>query len=278
MSNPPFVITPRVDGVPSYEYRDGGMVGDAIVEQVIRGAADHLVPGGIAQMLGNWEYRATSDAFSRVAGWLDTTTLDAWLIEREAQDPALYAETWIRDGGTRQGTGQFESLYEAWLDDFAERGVTSVGFGYLTLRLPAEDGSTGALRRFERFGGALPAGLGGQIAAALAAWDWLAALSGDGLPDARLTVASDVTEERHYWPGDEHPAVITLRQGGGFAREIHAGTALAAVVGACDGELSLGVIASAVAQLLEVDGADLLAEVEPSIRDLVFFGLLAPAE
>ncbi|KTR23709.1 SAM-dependent methyltransferase, partial [Curtobacterium citreum] len=32
VSNPPFVITPRREGVPSYEYRDGGMVGDALVE------------------------------------------------------------------------------------------------------------------------------------------------------------------------------------------------------------------------------------------------------
>lgn len=31
VSNPPFVITPRRDGVPRYEYRDGGASGDALV-------------------------------------------------------------------------------------------------------------------------------------------------------------------------------------------------------------------------------------------------------
>ena len=277
VSNPPFVITPRTPGVPSYEYRDGGLVGDALVEAVIAGAADHLVPGGIAQMLGNWEYHATSDAFSRVAGWLDRAGLDAWIVEREVQDPALYAETWIRDGGTRPATAEFDALYEAWLDDFAERGVTSVGFGYLTLRRPVDE-SAPRLRSFERISVALGAGLGDHLAASLAAWDWLAARTDLEIADARLAVASDVTEERHYWPGDEHPAVITLRQGGGFAREVHAGTALAAVVGACDGELPLGIIAGAVAQLLEVDGAELLAEVEPTIRELVFAGLLVPQD
>src|SRR5690606_14222779 len=30
VSNPPFVITPRVEGVPAYEYRDGGMAGDEL--------------------------------------------------------------------------------------------------------------------------------------------------------------------------------------------------------------------------------------------------------
>ena len=274
VSNPPFVITPRVDGVPSYEYRDGGMVGDALVEQVIVGADAHLAPGGFAQMLGNWEYRSDSDAFSRVAAWLDRTGLDAWMIEREVQDPALYAETWIRDGGTRPGTAEFDSLYSAWLDDFAERGVTSVGFGYLLLRRPL-DPAAPRLRRFERISTPLGAGLGEHLAATVAAWDWLSSRDDVELAGTRFAVASDVTEERHYWPGDENPAVITLKQGGGFSREVHAGTALAAVVGTCDGELELGVIASAVAHLLEVDGDELLAEVTPSIRDLVLTGFLS---
>ena len=79
---------------------------------------------------------------------------------------------------------------------------------------------------------------------------------------------------RSYWPGDEHPVVITLRQGGGFAREVQAGTALAAVVGASDGELTLGQIGGAVAQLLDVDDAALSAEIVPDIRELVFTGML----
>jgi hypothetical protein len=92
-------------------------------------------------------------------------------------------------------------------------------------------------------------------------------------------VASDVTEERHYWPGDEHPAVITLRQGGGFARSIEAGTALAALVGACDGELSVRAICAALAHLLEVEERELSGELLPSIRELLDTGiLLSPAE
>src|SRR5690554_2883889 len=66
VSNPPFVITPRMEGVPSYEYRDGGMVGDDLVAGVVRGVGEHLEPGGIAQLLGNWEYRAGEDGLDRV--------------------------------------------------------------------------------------------------------------------------------------------------------------------------------------------------------------------
>ena len=275
VSNPPFVITPRGEGVPSYEYRDGGLVGDALVASVISDAAHHLAPGGIAQLLGNWEYRDGADAFDRVAGWLDGTGLDAWIVEREVQDAALYAETWIRDGGVLPRTDEFDALYAAWLDDFAARGVTRIGFGYVTLRRPVSGAPT--LRRLERLNGGLgnnPAGLGAHVAATLAAHDAQARLSDAALAATALVVAGDVTEERHYWPGDEDPTVMDLRQGAGFGRTYPLGTAVAAVVGACDGELALGAICSAVAHLLEVDEDELLAEVLPSVRELVVTGFL----
>jgi methylase of polypeptide subunit release factors len=266
VSNPPFVITPRADGVPSYEYRDGGMVGDGIVASVVRDLGAVLEPGGVAQLLGNWEYPGGLD---RVEAWVAETGLDAWVVERERQDVARYAETWIRDGGTLPGP-EFDRLMSAWLDDFAERGVTGVGFGYLTLRRP-EGAPT--LRRFERVDGPVAGALGEHIAAALAVHD---RLGGTDLLTARLTVAPDVTEERHYWPGEEHPTVIQLRQGTGFARTVPTGTALAAVVGACDGELELGVICDAVADLLGADAEALRAEVVSHVRELVFIGMLVP--
>jgi SAM-dependent methyltransferase len=271
VSNPPFVITPRAEGVPAYEYRDGGRVGDALVAEVIAGAAQHLSPGGVAQMLGNWEYRDGVDAFDRVSAWFDSTGLDVWLIEREVQDAALYSETWIRDGGTRPGD-DFDTLTDAWLDDFEARGVTQVGFGYLTLRRPRSGGPT--LRRLERLGAPVNGGLGDHFAETLDAHDWQHTLDDTALARTMLTVASDVTEERHYWPGDEDPAALTLRQGGAFARVYPMGTVLAAVVGACDGELSIAAICAALAQILDLNESDLLDEVLPSIRELTVTGFL----
>jgi methylase of polypeptide subunit release factors len=276
VSNPPFVITPRGEGIPAYEYRDGGLVGDALVAGVIAGAAQHLRPGGIAQLLGNWEYRGTQDAFDRVSGWLDATDLDAWIVEREVQDAALYAETWIRDGGTLAGA-EFDRLSEAWLVDFEGRDVMRVGFGYLTLRKPV--GLRGPrLRRLERLDGPVATGLGAHVATTLSAYDWQASLDDHALSRALLTVAPDVTEERHYWPGDEHPAVMNLKQGGGFARSYPLDTALAAVVGACDGELSVAAICAALGDLLEAVAGALLAEVLPVVRELVTVGVLQRPE
>ncbi|GAB3124336.1 DUF7059 domain-containing protein [Glaciibacter psychrotolerans] len=292
ISNPPFVITPRTEGVPSYEYRDGGLVGDAIVEAVVRGAAEHLTPDGVAQLLGNWEYHAEADAFERLRGWLDTpldgsAPLDAWIIEREAQWPTDYAETWIRDGGTRPDTADFDRLYGAWLDDFEARGVSQVGFGYMLLRRPAPRSPQSTqpraaaeparLRRLERLHDSLgsnAAGIGAHLAECLTAFDWQVATDDAELAQATLTVAPDVTEERHYWPGQDDPTLMTLHQGSGFGRSVQLDTALAALIGACDGELSVGAIIGALAQLLEVDESALGAELLPRVRELLGDGFL----
>ncbi|PZE80681.1 SAM-dependent methyltransferase [Curtobacterium sp. MCBD17_032] len=281
VSNPPFVITPRREGVPAYEYRDGGMVGDALVETVLRGLAEHLAPGGTAQLLGNWEHRWGTDGLDRVRSWFADTDLDVWVVEREREDPPAYAETWIRDGGTKPGSPEFDALVDAWLDDFRDRHVTGVGFGYVVVRAPsARPGGPTPLRRFERLPqvlGSNPAGLGATVARALDAVSWLAAHDDRAFVDAHLRVAGDVTEERHYWPGNDDPTVMTLVQGGGFGRRVDADTALAAFVGAADGELAVGRIVGAIAQLTGVDEAALSADLVPRLRDLVLDGLLLPA-
>lgn len=273
VTNPPFVITPRRPDVPEYEYRDGGAVGDDLVAGIVRAAPEHLVPGGVAQLLGNWEYRAGGDGLQRVLEWAAGN--DAWIVERETLDPARYAETWIRDGGTRPSSPDYEPLVGAWLDDFASREVNAIGFGYVLLRRPP--GSV-TLRRAERLDaplGEAASGLGAHVGSALAAHDVIAQLDDSALLVLHPTVAGDVTEERSHWPGAEHPSVIALRQGGGFRREVRIGTALAAVVGASDGELSLGAILAAVASILEVDAPALTAEIVPEVRELVLAGMLS---
>jgi len=133
VSNPPFVITPRRADVPAYEYRDGGLVGDALVESVVTTVGSVVAPGGVVQMLGNWEHRRDQDWRERLTGWLNRSGLEGWVVQREVQDAAEYAETWIRDGGTRPGP-DYDGLYRAWLEDFETRGVEAVGFGLITLR------------------------------------------------------------------------------------------------------------------------------------------------
>lgn len=278
VSNPPFVITPRTAGVPEYTYRDAGLRGDELLPSLVGDLRTCLAPGGIAQLLGNWEYRDSADGLAAIARAAEDAGLEYWIVERDRLDPARYAETWIRDGGTRRGGVEWERLVDAWLTDFAQRNVDEIGFGYLLLRA-AGDPDAVPLRRAERLSeriGENPAGLGAHLAAALHARDRVVALDDPALLGLRLGVSPDVSEERSHRPGEEHPSVITLRQGGGFGRSVRCDPALAAVIGACDGELPVGVIIDAVAELLEVDGSALRARVLPELRELVIAGLVVP--
>ena len=94
-------------------------------------------------------------------------------------------------------------------------------------------------------------------------------------------LAPDVTEERHLVPGAADPTVILLRQGGGLGRTIRATTAVAALAGVADGELSVGQVASAVAVLSELNAADaaaLRAEMVEAARHLLTTGFLLPGK
>ncbi len=277
VSNPPFVITPRAAGVPAYEYRDGGMAADDLVAALVGSLARVLRPGGVAQLLGNWEHRRGEPWTERVAGWLDlpdAAGLDAWVVQREVLDPAEYAETWIRDGGTTSGPA-FDRLYGAWLDDLASRQVEAVGFGLVTLRRPPTGPRT--LLRLEEARGGGEAALGEQVAAVLRAHDWLQGHGEQELWAHRFVLAPDVTEERYLRPGQADPSVVLIRQGGGFQRVVQAGTELAGVVGACDGELALGTIADAVSTLLDLGRDQVRRELWPQLRAMVLDGFLVSA-
>ncbi|EWT03652.1 SAM-dependent methyltransferase [Intrasporangium oryzae NRRL B-24470] len=277
VSNPPFVITPRTDDLPLYEYRDGGRAGDAVVRSLVREVGSVLELGGIAQFLGNWEIPAGRTWRDVWADWLgdpaeDGVALDAWVIQREQQDPAEYAELWSRDGGTVPGSPAHDRMYAAWLRDFAARGVESVGFGVVTLQRPLTDRAP--WHDLVEWSGPVAPAMGPTIDAGLRARTWLAEHSDDDLLDIAWSCAPDVTEERHGPPGAGDPSVIVIRQGGGLGRVVRAGTVLAAYLGVADGELTAGAALDAIATVLDVDADAVRAEVVPAVRELVADGLL----
>ena len=269
VSNPPFVITPRRPDVPEYEYRDGGMVGDSLVRTLIQSLSAHLAPGGVAQLLANWEVPTGANWQDVVRAWIEPTGLDAWVIQRETQDPAQYAELWARDGGAAPGTVGYENLYAAWLSDFASREVDHIGFGIVTLQKPSS--SRTPFIDLVAVDGVIASPMGPTIDAGLAARTWLASATDDDVLAVAWQVAPDVTEERFGRPGADDPSVIRLRQGGGLGLTVPMDTALAAYVSVADGSLTAGVALDAIAQLLQVDS---LSAMVPEIRSLIADGFL----
>ena len=279
-SNPPFVLTPpavREAGLPLMEYRDAG---GPILPALVAGLAEHLEPGATAVMLGNWEHRGAGSWRDAVAAWLPEG-LDAWVIERELQDPVEYATMWLRDGGLtpERDLQAFDSALEAWIDDFEARDVRGVGFGYLIVHRPRRPREP--WRLLEEVTTSGQGVLGPHVAEVLEVRERLAGLDDDAVADLRPLLAPDVTEERHLIPGAAEPTVILLRQGGGLGRTLQASTAVAALAGVADGELSVGQVASAVAALSELNAADALAlraEMVEATRHLLTTGFLRPGK
>lgn len=242
------------------------------------------------------------------AAWIPDG-LDAWVIQREVLAPPDYAEMWLRDGGQTPRDRGYEKAYAAWLDDFARRGVVGVGMGYISVRAPegesgdwdagdwdAGDSNAGnwdaacsnaagsnardsakrrPWRRFEELSGPSPIDLHGYVEGVWAHRDLLRA--GDSaLLAARLACRG--VEHRLHAPGQPEPFMLKLAQAAGFAAEVQVTSAVAGVVGACDGELTLGALCDAVAQLLGEPAEDVRTEVLPAVRELVGLGILVSGE
>ncbi|UEJ84119.1 methyltransferase [Brachybacterium halotolerans subsp. kimchii] len=272
VSNPPFVITPRSGGVAQWTYRDGGRTGDVLTAELLADLPPHLSPGGSALMLSNWEISADTAWDVHPRAWLEPVLadgIDAWVIQRESEDAAQYAETWARDGGITVRDAAWRSMQEAWLEDFEARGTTGIGFGYLLLHRPGTPRPDGAQVLLEEVTGTGSGTLSEHIGAGLTALDALARLDDEALLASRPVRAADVVERRHLTPGEFDPMLIELVQGGGFARTIREDQVLAAVVGALDGTLTLGQVLGAVCALTDEDEAAARERVLPQLREMI---------
>lgn len=267
VTNPPYVMSP-----PTGErlvYREGSFTGDGLVEAVVRRAPAHLNPGGALHVLGNWANLAGVDTEERLAGWVEGSGADLWVIERERLDVFEYIEMWLADAGLST-SHHYGPRYREWLGYFTDLGIESVSMGWITLTMAGRETPDVTVESWpwqveQPVGDAL-----GRHADDLTA----AGSSDDDLLARAWTMRDDVIEEATGRPGAEGPEHLVLRQTSGLRRAIETDTALAAVLGACDGDLTLGQIVPAVAQLLEVDAAALAGDVLPRFRNAIREGFL----
>lgn len=273
VSNPPFVITPpsvRQAGLPLMEYRDAG---GPILPALVRGLEDHLNPDGVAVMLGNWEHREGTSWRTSVNQWIGKS-LDAWIIQREVQDPVEYAAMWLRDGGlTPERSGvAFENALAAWQEDFDSRQVSGVGMGYLVFHAP------GAVvepwRVLEEVPTSGQGALGEHVAQVIAAHEALRGLDDAQVAALKLRTASGLSKEEALTPTPV-PTAPVIRQAEGFGRVIAVGMPEVALLSASDeGLLTVAQIAAAVASLTSEDQAAVLADMVAATRTFAHAGMV----
>lgn len=309
VSNPPFVITPpsvRQAGLPLMEYRDAG---GPILPALVRGLEDHLNPDGVAVMLGNWEHREGTSWRTSVNQWIGKS-LDAWIIQREVQDPVEYAAMWLRDGGlTPERSGvAFENALAAWQEDFDSRQVSGVGMGYLVFHAPGSVGDASAAPGAASEGQASPeepasaapgaaatstpgavvepwrvleevptsgqGALGEHVAQVIAAHEALRGLDDAQVAALKLRTASGLSKEEALTPTPV-PTAPVIRQAEGFGRVIAVGMPEVALLSASDeGLLTVAQIAAAVASLTSEDPAAVLADMVVATRTFAHAGMV----
>ncbi|GAB2813534.1 class I SAM-dependent methyltransferase [Actinoallomurus bryophytorum] len=235
VSNPPFVISPD----RRFGYRESGLQGDEVCRRLVRQAPRHLAEDGWCHLLANWLHVDGEDWHDRVAGWIEG--VDGWAVQRDVQDPAEYAELWLRDS-CEAGTPEYRERYDAWLEHFERHKVTGVGFGWITLH--RGDGREDV--RVEDLRHAVDLPVGAYV-------EDLMRGRTDLTPATMLRTADGVVQEQVGPPGAEDPERIVLRQTRGLRRAAQVGTVEAALAGACDGDLPLGPLLEAIAQLTGAD-------------------------
>jgi hypothetical protein len=155
-----------------------------------------------------------------------------------------------------------------------EQGVEGVGFGWINLhKVPGfADGGPDARRELLEW----PYDVEQPIAPAIAAWG--AAVRASVGPETRLVRPDDVQQETVGAPGAEDPSAVVLRQQRGLRRARQVDTVTAALVGACDGDLTVGQLLDAISELLGLDPAGTRATYEPIAEELVAEGFLVLAD
>ena len=265
-TNPPFVISPATG--ERLVYRDSGLPGDRVVEDIVRAAPDRLTEGGRCQILANWVISADRPWDDRIESWL-APEVDALVVQREILDPAAYVELWLKDSG-HHGSPDYLTRYDTWLAWFEEQRIEAVGFGWINLHRRRGGGAESRRELLD-----WPYDVEQPIAPALRSW--ADAVRTEISLDSVLLRSPDVQQETLGEPGAEDPTTVVLRQQRGLRRARQVDTIEAALVGACDGDLAAGQILDALAHLLDRDPAQTRATYLPVAQELVREGFLTLA-
>ncbi|MGO2061953.1 MAG: methyltransferase [Microbacteriaceae bacterium] len=278
VTNPPFVISPQhTDAEKQFVYRSSNEPGDRLLRRLLAEVPAVLNEGACLVTLANWEFVwGSEDGEQALASLVPEAgdTCSAWLIERGRQTPLEYASLWLRDGGLREHETRYHTRLSEWIADLTSRNVSRVCFGYVMLRKVAS--GERAFVHAERVAGQLggETHFGSAWSAAFAEHAAATQLSDDALLDKHYSLCDGVEEVRTLVPGTEEITSISFVLRDGIERFESVDTFTSAMLGACDGDLTLGEIAGALAELLDVATDDARLEAARVARDFIARGLL----
>jgi methylase of polypeptide subunit release factors len=126
--NPPYVISPASE----YIYRDSGLKGDSVSEQVVRSTPAHLAEGGYGTVQISWVADPEGDEVEPVRRWVQDSGCDAWLLHYRTDKPLETAAVWNQmESGDPVKYGQ---IMDTWMAYYRELGIRGIAYGSLVLR------------------------------------------------------------------------------------------------------------------------------------------------
>ncbi|HUW19619.1 MAG TPA: methyltransferase [Sedimentisphaerales bacterium] len=128
-ANPPFVISPE----SRFIFRDTGLPGDAVSEQVVRGASERLKQGGFACILFNWHHKGDESWDSRPQSWVADSGCDCWVVSFKSTDALSYAADWV--GSTvGRSSRDYGRYLDEWMAYYEQMGIQRIGAGAMVMR------------------------------------------------------------------------------------------------------------------------------------------------
>ena len=264
--NQPYVISP----VSQFIFRDGGRRGDAICEEIVRGAPAYLNAGGFATVLINWVIRATDEWAAPLRRWVDGNGCDSWLMMSAVQDPTTYAGLWTRS----RDREAYAAALDRWIRYFDELEVAVIGMGAVVLR--KRGGGSGWVRA-DHLADSITAPAGSHIERIFAAEDRLAALAtDDALLGGTFTTVRDHELQQRLKCGDAGYAIESAQVAltGGLTFYGNVDKYATQLLGRCDGQRSLRAIAEEIAGEAGVSVPAFTAAAASIARRLIAMGFL----
>ena len=126
--NPPYVISPAAQ----FAYRDSGMQGDSVSEQVVREVAAHLAEGGFGTVTVSWASKKDDADALPVRRWVAETGCDAWILHYRTEDPLTTAKNWNQQDAIDDHT--YARVLDEWLAYYEGLGIEAIAYGAVILR------------------------------------------------------------------------------------------------------------------------------------------------
>jgi hypothetical protein len=273
VSNPPFVISPD----RAFVFRDSGLEGDRVSEEIVRETPRYLRSGGLASVLVSWIHHPGDENWSApLRAWVADTECDAWLFRKGSYDPQSYAGIWNLRLAQAHQMQRYVDAVDRWTHYFQQLKIEAIGYGSVLLRRRA--GAIVWVREDELPTLALGDDTSAELDWLLGVEDALERLDDSALRQRTITLSAEQRLEQvlRYRDGAFRVVEATLVRERGLWPHAEISAPLAALLGHVSGSRTIGEVIDLTAQdiVLEPHVETFRAQALTAIRGFISHGFL----